>query len=144
MKKSAIIASTVLVLILIGTAIVAWSVYQKRNGTADTTHVKSFTDDNFEADVVQASKTLPILVDFYAEWCFPCRMLDPVLEEVAKDLKGLAVIGKVDTDKNLIARRFGIRRIPAVFIIKDGEIKSAFYGVVPKDQIVKAIKESGS
>lgn len=144
MKKSAIVALTVAVLILVGTAIIAWSVYQKRASSPDSINVKSFTDENFEEDVVQASKTLPILVDFYAEWCFPCRMLDPILEEVAKDLKGIAVIGKVDTDKNLIARRFGIRRIPTVFVIKDGEIKNAFYGVVPKEQIVKAIKESGS
>jgi thioredoxin 1 len=144
MKKSAIVALSVVVLILVGTAIIAWSVHQKRTSSPDSINVKSFTDENFEADVVQASKTLPILVDFYAEWCFPCRMLDPILEDVAKDLKGLAVIGKVDTDKNLIARRFGIRRIPTVLVIKDGEIKSAFYGVVPKEQIVKAIKESGS
>ena len=144
MKKSVIIASTVLAFLVLGSAIIAWSVFQKRAGTPDLTNVKSFTDDNFEADVVQASKTLPILVDFYADWCFPCRMLDPILEEVAKDLKGLAVIGRVDTERNLIARRFGIRRIPAVFVIKDGEIKSAFYGVVPKETIVKAIKESGS
>jgi thioredoxin len=144
MKKSAIVASTVLALILVGTAIVGWSVYQKRTSSSDSTNVKSFTDENFEMDVVQASKTLPIPVDSYADWCFPCRMLDPILEEVANDLKGLAVIGKVDTEKNLIARRFGIRRIPAVFVIKDGEIKSAFYGVIPKEQIVKAIKESGS
>ncbi len=144
MKKSVIVASTVLVLFLLGSAIIAWSVFQKRAVTPDLTDVRSFTDDNFEADVVEASKSRPILVDFYAEWCFPCRMLDPILEEVAKDLKGLAVVGRVDTEKNLIARRFGIRRIPAVFVIKDGEIKSAFYGVVPKETMVKAIKESGS
>ncbi len=144
MKKSVMVASTVLVLFLLGSAIIAWSVFQRRAVTPDLTDVRSFTDDNFEADVVEASKSRPILVDFYAEWCFPCRMLDPILEEVAKDLKGLAVVGKVDTEKNLIARRFGIRRIPAVFVIKNGEIKSAFYGVVPKETIVKAIKESGS
>ena len=144
MKKSVIVASTVLALFVLGSAIIAWSVFQNRAGTPDLTNVKSFTDDNFEADVVQASKTLPILVDFYADWCFPCRMLEPILEEVAKDLKGLAVVGRVDTEKNLIARRFGIRRIPAVFVIKDGEIKSAFYGVVPKETIVQALKESGS
>ena len=103
-------------------------------------NVQSFTDENFQSNVVEASKKRPILVDFYAEWCFPCRMLDPVLREVAKDLKGRAVIGRVNTDQNLIARRFGINKIPAIFIIRDGEIKNAFYGVIPKETMIKALR----
>jgi thioredoxin 1 len=117
--------------------------YKKGAGQPQETNLKNFTDENFQEDVVEASKLRPILVDFYADWCFPCRMLDPVLEEVAKDLNGRAVIGKLDTDRNLIARRFGVSRIPALFVIRDGEIKDSFFGVVPKETIVKALKEYG-
>lgn len=63
------------------------------------------------------------------------------IREVAKDLKGRAVIGRVNTDQNLIARRFGINKIPAIFIIRDGEIKNAFYGVIPKETMIKALEE---
>ena len=120
------------------------AVYQKEDVSEQVSHVKSFTDENFEKEVVQASMKRPVLIDFYAEWCFPCKMLEPVLKEVAAELKGQAVIGKVDTDKNLIARRFGISKIPALFVIKNGEIKNAFYGVVPKETLVKALNDIGS
>lgn len=145
MKKTGIIIVTVVTFLLVGGLIVVWSAYQR--GSVEqrvTTNLKDFSDENFEKEVVEASKTFPILVDFYAEWCFPCRMLDPILEEVAKDLKGRAVIGKVNTDKNLIGRKFGINKIPALFVIRDGEIKNAFYGVVPKETIIKALQEYGS
>jgi len=144
MKRSAPAIITTLVLLLRGVIIISWSIYQKRAREPQVENVKVFTDDNFQAEVVEASKKLPILVDFYADWCFPCRMLDPVLEEVAKDVKGVAVIGKVNTDTNLISRRFGISRIPAIFIIRHEEIKNTFYGVVPKETIIQALKENGS
>jgi len=144
MKRSAPAIITTLVLLLLGVMIISWSIYQKRAREPQVENVKVFTDDNFQAEVVEASKKLPILVDFYADWCFPCRMLDPVLEEVAKDVKGVAVIGKVNTDTNLISRRFGISRIPAIFIIRHEEIKNTFYGVVPKETIIQALKENGS
>jgi thioredoxin 1 len=144
MKKTGTIVVTIIACVLIGGIIVAWSVYQKRGADVQTEHIRSFTDDNFQAEVVEASKGKPILVDFYAEWCFPCRMLDPILEEVAKDLNGRAIIGKVNTDKNLIARRFGISKIPALFVIRDGEIKNSFFGVVSKETIIKALKEYGA
>jgi len=144
MKRSAPAIITTLVLLLLGVIIISWSIYQKRAREPQVENVKVFTDDNFQSEVVEASKKLPILVDFYADWCFPCRMLDPVLEEVAKDVKGVAVIGKVNTDTNLISRRFGISRIPAIFIIRHEEIKNTFYGVVPKETIIQALKENGS
>ena len=144
MKKTGTIVVTILVFVLVGGLIVAWSVYQRRGAEIQVAHIKSFTDENFQVEVVDASKTRPILVDFYADWCFPCRMLDPVLEEVAKDLGARAIIGKVNTDKNLIARRFGISKIPAIFIIRDGEIKNTFFGVVSKEAIIKALKEYGA
>lgn len=146
MKKATTIIITIAVFVLIGSVIIGWSVYQKKKDVASqpSIYVKSFSDDNFEKDVVEASKRQPILVDFYADWCFPCRMLDPIIEEVAKELNGKAIIGKINTEKNLVARRFGITKIPAIFIIRDGEIKNAFYGVVPKETIMKALAEFGS
>lgn len=144
MKKTGIIALTTLVFLLIGGIIVAWSIYQRKDIEEQAAHIKSFTDDNFQAEVVEASKSRPILVDFYADWCFPCRMLDPILEEVARDLGGRAIIGKVNTDRNLIARRFGVSKIPALFIIRDGEIKNSFFGVVSKETIIKALKDYGA
>jgi thioredoxin len=143
MNKAATIVVTAVAFLLIGGFIILWAVYQQKE-TAEPQYVSnihSFTDENFEKDVVEASKKRPILVDFYAEWCFPCRMLEPILQEVAKDLDRCATIGKINTDKNLIPRRFGINKIPAIFIIRDGEIKNAFYGVVPKETIVKALQE---
>jgi thioredoxin 1 len=71
-------------------------------------------------------------------------MLDPILEELAKDMKGKAVVGRVNTDKNLIARRFGITKIPAIFIIRNGEVKGSFFGVVPKETMAKTLMEYAS
>ncbi len=144
MNRTKLIVFTTVGLFLLGGLILSWAVYQKTDVAEHVSHVRSFTDENFEQEVVQASMKRPVLIDFYAEWCFPCKMLEPVLAEVASELKDQAVIGKVDTDKNLIARRFGISKIPALFVIKDGEIKNAFYGVVPKETIVKALNEFGS
>lgn len=146
MKKATTITVSILALILVGALIIGWSIYQKKRDVAvhPSLYVKTFSDENFQNDVVEASKSRPILVDFYAEWCFPCRMLEPIIEEVARELSGRAIVGKVDTDKNLIGRRFGITKIPAIFIIRDGEIKNAFYGVVPKETILKALSEFGA
>ena len=141
MDRTKLIVFTTVGLFLVAGLILSWAVYQKEDVSEQVSHVKSFTDENFEKEVVQASMKRPVLIDFYAEWCFPCKMLEPVLKEVAAELKGQAVIGKVDTDKNLIARRFGISKIPALFVIKNGEIKNAFYGVVPKETLVKALND---
>jgi thioredoxin 1 len=145
MNKIKIIIATVIAFLLIGGLIIVWSAYQKSDlETRVSVDIKDFSDENFEQEVVEASKSFPILVDFYADWCIPCRMLEPVLEEVARDLKGKAIIGKVNTDKNLIGRKFGVSKIPALFIIRDGEIKNAFYGVVPKETIIKALQDFGA
>lgn len=147
MRKTGIIVTTAIIFFLIGGMIIAWSVIRTRSGDqragvkVPITYLKSFTDENFEAEVIEASMKTVILVDFFAEWCFPCRMLDPVLEEIAKDFKGQAVLGKLDTDKNLIAKKLGVDKIPAIFIIRNGEIKNIFYGVVPKEALIKALKE---
>ncbi len=142
MKRTGVIIISAVVFLLIGGLFLGWSAYKKSQVEKPAAaNIQHFSDETFEKDVVETSKTMPVLVDFYAEWCFPCRMLEPILEEVANEMKGKAVIGKVNTDKNMIGRKFGISKIPAVFIIKNGEIKSAFYGVVPKETIVKALTE---
>lgn len=97
-----------------------------------------FTDDNFEDEVLNAQQ--PVLVDFWAEWCGPCRMLGPVIEELVADFDGKAKIGKVDIDNNRdIAVKFGIQSIPSVFIFKNGEVVNKFVGISPKEELANAI-----
>lgn len=102
--------------------------------------VLEITDSNFETEVLGAD--VPVLVDFWAEWCQPCRMLAPTIEEIAGDYQGKAKIGKVDTDSNRdISIKYGISAIPTVILFKDGEIAKKFVGLTPKDQFATAIDE---
>lgn len=89
------------------------------------------TDSNFDEVVLQSDK--PVLVDFWAEWCGPCRMVGPIVEELAKEYDGKAVVGKVNVDYNPdISVKYGIRNIPALLFFKDGEIVDKQIGAVPK------------
>jgi len=97
------------------------------------------TEQNFSEEVLKSKK--PILVDFWAEWCMPCQMIAPILQEVANEFKGKIKIGKLDVDKNsLISATFSIDAIPALILFKDGKMIKRFVGVQPKEVIIKAIK----
>ena len=97
-----------------------------------------FNDSNFEQEVLNSDQ--PVLVDFWAEWCGPCRMIGPVVEEMAGEYAGKAKIGKVNVDHNPeISVKYGIRSIPALLIFKDGQVVDQIIGAVPKTHLTKQL-----
>jgi thioredoxin 1 len=98
------------------------------------------TDSNFNDEVVNSST--PVLIDFWAEWCGPCRMIGPVVEEIAEQFEGKIKVGKVNVDENQkTAAQYGIRSIPTLLIFKNGALVNQMVGAQPKNKLVEAINK---
>ena len=103
-------------------------------------NVVEFTDQNFKQDVIESDK--PVLVDFWAEWCQPCKMLAPTIDEIASEFADKVKVGKLDTDKNRdVSVEYKITAIPTVIIFKDGEVAKKFVGLTSKGDLQTALTE---
>ena len=99
-----------------------------------------FTRDNFEAEVINSE--VPVLIDFYADWCGPCKMMGPVVEELAKEYEGKVKIGKVNIDEQPeLAQKYDVMSIPYFAFLKNGSLVSDELGAVPKDRLVRKLQE---
>jgi len=100
----------------------------------------TLTDANFDAEVYESDK--PVLIDFWAAWCGPCRMVAPVIDALAQEYDGKAKIAKVNVDENPgISQRFGIRSIPTLMVFKDGQLKETAIGVRPKAALEQLLNQ---
>lgn len=98
------------------------------------------TDANFDSEVLKSDT--PVLVDFWAVWCGPCRMLDPIVEEIAKELAGKVKVGKVNVDENpMVTQKFGIMSIPTIMIFKSGTVVKQFIGVQSKETLLSELNK---
>ncbi len=101
--------------------------------------MKQVTDTSFETDVLKASG--PVLVDFWAEWCGPCRQIAPALEELSKDLAAKVTVAKINIDENpLTPGKYGVRGIPTLMIFKDGQVASTKIGALPKSKLYEWVE----
>jgi thioredoxin 1 len=103
-------------------------------------NTKEFTESNFETEVLSASE--PVLVDFWADWCMPCKALGPTIDELATEYAGKVKVGKVNTDQNQsLSARFGISAIPTVLLFQDGQIKQKFVGLRSKQDFKMSLDQ---
>ncbi len=102
--------------------------------------VLTFTDANWEQEVLQSDK--PVVVDFWAEWCAPCRMMAPIIDELAEQYGDRAKIGKLNVDENgAVSEKYQIKGIPTVLVLKNGEVKEQVVGVTSKDNLAKLVEK---
>lgn len=96
------------------------------------------TQENFENEVLKSDKK--VLIDFYADWCGPCKMMSPVIDEIAEELGNKVKVGKINSDENIdLAQKFGIMSIPTIMIFENGDITKKFIGVTDKNEIIDAL-----
>ena len=101
--------------------------------------VLKITSENYEEEVLKSDK--PVLIDFYADWCGPCRMMSPIIDEIAEEMEGKIKVGKINVDDNQeLAMEYGDMSIPTIVVIKNGQIEKTFVGVRDKDEIKEALK----
>jgi thioredoxin 1 len=111
----------------------------RKKDMADNT-IQAVNDGNFEAEVLTASNSKPVMVDFWAEWCRPCHMLAPTVAEIAHDYEGKLKVTKLNVDEAMnSAGRYNIRGIPTLLVFKNGQVVEQIVGAVPKEQITKAL-----
>ena len=104
-------------------------------------NVGTFTDDNFEKDVLQSD--IPVLVDFWATWCAPCKAIAPLIDSIASEYEGRVKVGKVNVDDNpATPGKYGVRGIPTVILFKDGKVLDQVVGAIPKTQLEALIKKA--
>ena len=113
-------------------------VNRRNENKEDADMAFKFTDSNFQEEALQSS--VPVVVDFYADWCGPCKMMSPVIEELARDYEGKVKIGKVNTDENrAVASKYNVMSIPTIILIKDGQVVDQVVGAVPKTVLEQKI-----
>ena len=101
--------------------------------------VISINEENFENEVLKSDRT--VILDFYADWCGPCKMMSPIVDEIAEELGDKVKVGKVNSDENIdLAEKYGIMSIPTIMIIKNGEVSKTFVGVTNKSDIINSVE----
>ncbi len=102
----------------------------------------TLNDNNFDQEVVEGSKTMPVLTDFWASWCPPCRIMGPIISELAKEYAGKIKVGKYSVEEGtVIAEKMGVQGIPAFFIYKNGVVVDGWTGAMSKEEVVKKINK---
>ena len=106
-------------------------------------NIVTIENGNWESEVIEASASVPVLVDFWAEWCGPCRAIAPILDQLAEELSGKLKIAKVDLDQNIeLASQFGVRSIPTLLVFKGGDKVGEIIGFRPKGDLAKRLEEA--
>lgn len=107
---------------------------------AENANLTTLTDDNFEDEVLNSDE--PVLVDFWATWCGPCRQIAPIVEDLADEFEGRAKVGKVDVDENpQVAQQYGVRSIPTLLFFKDGEVQEQLVGASGKQPLKETLED---